>query len=122
MINWKQFGKSFEFAWSGLKYVFQNEQNFQVQIIFGLLIIGIMPILKVSAIEAAILTMIIASVLILEILNTLAEKLLDLLKPRMNSYVGIIKDIMAAAVLVASLSSVIIGILILGPKLLDIFE
>jgi len=45
----------------------------------------------------------------------MVERLADLMKPRMNAYVRDIKDIMAAAVLVASVFAVAIACLIIWP-------
>jgi diacylglycerol kinase len=51
-------------------------------------------------------------VLVLELLNTSIEHLVDLVKPRLNEYVKEVKDVMAGAVLLASVFAVIIGAVI----------
>jgi len=61
----------------------------------------------------------IAGVLILEMLNTVFEKLVDLYKPRLHDYVKDVKDIMSAIVLVASVASVVIALFIFVPYLLE---
>mgnify|MGYP003963063213 FL=1 len=63
----------------------------------------------------SLIVLMIAGVLILEMLNTVFERLLDLFKPRLHSYVKEVKDIMSAIVLVASIASVIIALLIFVP-------
>ena len=57
------------------------------------------------------------SVLVLELLNSSIERLVDVVKPRLHEYAGDIKDIMAAAVLLASLAAAAIGIVIFWPYL-----
>ena len=50
------------------------------------------------------------------------EKIVDILRPRIHSYVEIIKDMMAAAVLIASIGAAIIGVLIFYPYILALFQ
>ena len=51
----------------------------------------------------------------MELINTIFEKVVDVLRPRIHHYAEVIKDIMAAAVLVSSIGAVIIGVLIFLP-------
>ena len=55
------------------------------------------------------------TVLVLELLNSSIERLVDLAKPRLHEEAGTIKDLMAGAVLLASMVAVIVGILIFWP-------
>ena len=71
--------------------------------------------LRVSLWQAIILILVIASVLVLELINTIFEKMVDILRPRIHYYAEVIKDVMAAAVLVTSIAAVIVGILIFAP-------
>ena len=66
------------------------------------------------------LILMVSMVLILELMNTLVERFIDIAKPRLHNYVKIIKDTMAAVVLTASIVSVIIGILIFYPYIFKI--
>ena len=70
---------------------------------------------QVSLWQAIILILVIASVLVLELINTIFEKMVDILRPRIHYYAEVIKDVMAAAVLVTSIAAVIVGILIFAP-------
>ena len=117
MINFKQLSKSFKHAGQGLVYVVRAEQNLKIQLIIASLVLLLTIILPLKYLEIALLVLVIALVLILELLNTILERLLDLLKPRMHDYVKVIKDIMAAVVLVASIAAVLIGLLIFLPHL-----
>ena len=76
----------------------------------------------VSRAEAIVLILVITAVLTLEILNTTFEAMIDVLKPRMHHYVEIIKDTMAAAVLLTSLSAAVIGIVIFWPYVRSLFS
>lgn len=63
-----------------------------------------------------------ALVLILEVVNSVFEQLVDLLKPRLHYVVGEIKNMMAAAVLLASLAAAVVGGVIFWPYALGIIQ
>ncbi len=117
MFNWKRFWRSFGYAWQGLKYIWRHEQNFRVQVGGACLVILAMLLFRVLIWQAIVLIMLIVFVLVIEIANTIFETLIDFLKPRLHSYVQIIKDMMAAAVLLASVGSAIIALIIFVPYL-----
>lgn len=121
LINLKKLARSFSYACHGLKQVLVHEQNFRIQIFFALLVVALMIFFTVKLWEAVVLIMLIFSVLILEILNTIFERLTDFLKPQIHYYVKVIKDLMAAAVLLASIGAVIISFIILGPYIWSLF-
>ena len=50
-------------------------------------------------------------------LNTVAEALVDLVSPGYHPLAKVVKDVTAAAVLLAAIISVIVGLLVLGPPL-----
>jgi len=114
--------KSFKYAFSGIGYVLKTSRNFKIQLIFAVtsLIIGFL--LDISQINYVILIATIMSVLILEILNTSIESIVDLVvKKEFSSLAKISKDTSAAAVLLASINSVIIAIYIFVPKIKFLF-
>lgn len=88
-----------------------------MQVAIAILVIVTMIAVRVRLWEAVMLLMAIVAVLILEILNTIMEKMTDLLKPRLHHYVEVIKDMMAMAVLLASLGAAAVGILVFLPHL-----
>lgn len=113
----KNFFQSFRFASRGFLTVLREERSFRFQLFAAgvvLLLTGALP-LDTWEIVAVILTMVI--VLVLEILNTVLERFVDALKPRIHPYAEAVKDMMAAAVLIASLGAVIVGIIIFVPKI-----
>ena len=113
---------SFKYAFSGIIYVLKTSRNFKIQLIFALasLIIGFL--LQISLSNYIVLITTIMSVLILEILNTSIESLVDLVvKKEFNSLAKISKDTSAGAVLLASINSVIIAVYIFVPKIKLLF-
>lgn len=120
-IRLRTLKNSFRYAWKGVKTVFQNEQNFRIQIAISVIVIFAMLGFHIRALEAVALILMMLVVLILEILNTVVERFIDILQPRLNHYSAKIKDMMAAAVLLAAIGSCIIGFLIFYPYLLPLF-
>ena len=115
--------KSFKYAFSGISYVLKTSWNFKIQLIFAVtsLIIGFL--LQISQSNYVILIATIMSVLILEILNTSIESIVDLVvKKEFSSLAKISKDTSAGAVLLAYINSVIIAVYIFVPKIKFLFE
>ena len=113
----KRLLKSFQDAGRGIAYVFKNEQNFRIQMVVGILVILTAILFEVSRSELLLLLLLVISVLVLELLNSAVEKFADVLKPRLSFQIEVIKDIMAAVVLVASLGATFIGFIIFWPHL-----
>jgi diacylglycerol kinase len=115
ILDVKRLLKSFRYAWRGFWYVIRTEQNVRLHVVAVFVVIFLMVYFQVSLWQAVILVLVMTLVLTLELINTIFEKMVDVLQPRMHHYVGVIKDVMAAAVLVSSIGAVIIGILIFAP-------
>ena len=75
-------------------------------------------VLKLSSYEFVDLILIISLVLILELLNTAIESIVDLVNPEIRAEAKVAKDVSAAAVLIASIGSMLIAGFIFLPKLL----
>ena len=115
--------KSFKYAFSGIIYVLKTSRNFKIQLIFGLTSLMIGFLLQISQSNYVILIATIMSVLILEILNTSIESIVDLVvKKEFRSLAKISKDTSAGAVLLASINSVIIAVYIFVPRIKLLFE
>lgn len=108
--------KSFKFAFTGLETAITKGRNFRIQIFLGALSIILGIILKISGFEWLGLILIIASVLILELINTAIEEIVNMVSPEIQERAKIAKDVSAASVLVASIAAIFIGIIIFIPK------
>jgi len=114
--------KSFKYAFSGISYVLNTSRNFKIQLIFAFTILMIGFLLQISQSNYVILIATIMSVLILEILNTSIESIVDLVvKKEFTILAKISKDTSAGAVLLASINSVIIAVYIFVPKIKLLF-
>lgn len=108
-------------AWNGIKYTFKHEQNFRIQLLFAVVIICLSFFLGIRKSEFIVIFLLIIFVLTLELLNTALERFLDMSRPRLQYQIGVVKDVLAAMVLVASAGSAYIGIMILTPYILQMF-
>ncbi len=109
---------SFNHALDGIEFAINHERNIKIEILFGIIVSIMGFLLKISVIEWAIIVFVIAMVLCLELVNTAIERAVDLTTKEYHDLAKAAKDVSAAAVLVMSMFSVIIGILIFLPKIL----
>lgn len=119
MLKIKRLYKSFSYAIRGFKKTFREEQNLQVQSFIGVVVLFAAVFFGLDRIELSIIVFLVVLVLLMELANSAVERIADLLKPRIHDYVKDIKDIMAAAVSLAAIMSIVIGILIFWPHVLD---
>lgn len=109
--------RSFRYAFAGWWYVIKTQRNAWIHTAASVLVILVAIGLRVSARDIAVLILTIGLVWTAEFLNTALEAVVDLSTPAHHPLARVGKDVGAAAVLIAALVSVIIGILILGPPL-----
>ncbi|MFA6447093.1 MAG: diacylglycerol kinase [Patescibacteria group bacterium] len=110
-------GSSFKHAWDGLMVAFKEEQSFRIQLFAGLLVAVLALFLPLQRWERSIVILVIAAVLVLELLNSIVERFVDMLKPRVHEYARQIKDLSAAVVFLVALTAVILAIVIFWPYL-----
>lgn len=115
----KKFLNSFVYAFNGLVYAFNTQINFKVHCFSTIFVVVLGSYLKLSLAEWLWITVSIAMVMILELINTAIEVLVDLVSPQQNSKAGAIKDIASAAVLVGSFMALTIGLIIFVPKFIS---
>ena len=109
------FCNTFKNARKGFRLVFKSEMNIRFHLIVASLVLIFAYLLDFSSIEYCILFIAIAIVIISEMLNTAIEFALDsIYHNKYSKMVGMAKDISAGAVMVASIISVLIGILLFG--------
>lgn len=109
--------KSFDYAIQGLVTFFKTQHNSWIHLIFAIAVVVMGFILDINKNEWCWLIFAISIVLITEMFNTAIEFLTDLVSPQYDPLAKKVKDVAAAAVLIAALASVAIGIIIFLPKL-----
>ncbi len=114
----KNFYESVNNAYAGIIYCFKYSRNFRIQIFCSLITIILGCLLKLNGIESIVIVATIFSVLILEILNTSIESLVDLVVGNKYSKLAkICKDCSAASVLIASVNSIFVAAYVFFPKI-----
>lgn len=118
----QNFIKRVIFSLQGFKSAWQSETSFRTQILITGLVILTLAFLRPSLIWTAVFVLIIGATLAAELFNTALEYTLDVLHPGLHPQIGKAKDCAAAAVLVLSLSSILIFILFLCDRFLFRFS
>ena len=119
MIRIKRLYKSFTYAFRGLFKTLREEQNLQIQSLVALVVLILGWYFKIKNGEWLVLVIVIGLVILMELINSAVERITDVLKPRLDSYVKEIKDIMAATVMLASTMAVVVGLIIFIPYLFN---
>lgn len=120
-FSFKKRLESFKYAFNGLWLLIRDEHNARIHLIVAILIIAAGFWLEIHFIEWLILILTIGLVLIAEFFNSAIEALADKVSTEKHPTIKKAKDLAAGGVLFAAILSVIIGLVILGPKLLDKF-
>lgn len=120
-IKLRRLLQSFKYAGKGIYYAVKEEQNMKIHIVLSFLVIIFGIILKISAYEAVALVIVISFVIAMEMVNTVLERVMDIIKPRMHPYAKHVKDMLAAVVLIGAMASALVGLIIFVPKILELF-
>jgi len=102
--------------WSLLKY----EHNSRIHLAGAITAIILGMMLKLNSSEWSIIIILIGIVFITELLNSALESLADVTNPDLNELIKKAKDYSAAAVLVSAIISVVIGMIIFIPRILNL--
>ena len=117
---------SFRYAFQGWHHVFRTQQNMWIHGVIATVVFFLALWLRLPAHDWAMLVLTTAMVFAAEFMNTAIEAVVDLASPNKHPLAKIGKDVGAAAVLVAALAAILIGLLILGPplwaKLISLFS
>ena len=117
MIDSRRFLNSVKHAIRGVSVVFKAEQSFRMQVYAALIVLISAWFFQVETFEWILLILLIGSVLTLELINSIFERIADSFKPRIHPIVKDIKDIMAGAVLIVSVIAATVGLAIFYPHL-----
>ena len=112
----KNFFVALKNALNGIKYVFKTQRNIRIQLFFAIIVIVLGIILKCNYIEFVIT---ICGVFLAEFFNTAIESAIDGYTQEYNEKAKISKDVAAGAVTLIATASVIIGLIIFLPKILN---
>ena len=102
-------------AISGMFFLLKNEDSIKVQSLCIILFVFLGYYFEITKNEWIIHIILIGFILTAEALNTVAEKICDIINPEYDSRIKLIKDIAAGAVSFAVISSIIVLLIIYYP-------
>lgn len=114
--------KSFKYAYEGIVEALKNEPNIRVHLGFAMLAVILGFVFNLTNTEWIILSFTIAFVLILEMVNTSLEAIVDLVSPQRRPRAKVAKDVAASAVLISAILSIVVGAFIFLPKIIPLIN
>ncbi len=108
---------SFRHAFAGMLYMLRTQRNAWIHALATICCVVLGLWLGLAPHDWAVLALTIGLVWMAEFVNTALEAVVDLASPDIHPLAKVGKDVGAAAVLVAAITSVVVGLLILGPPL-----
>jgi diacylglycerol kinase (ATP) len=110
----QSFAQRFGYAVGGLRTAFRTEASFRTQLLLAVVAAATLAWVRPPWVWVALCIVSAAAVLATELVNTALEHLADRLHPEQHPTIRAAKDCAAAAVLLASIAAVIIGVLALA--------
>jgi diacylglycerol kinase len=115
--EWAKFIAGFGHAFRGLWYALRTQRNARVHVSIAILAILLGIVLRISAVEFAMVFVAITGVFLAEMFNTVFELCVDLASPDYHPLAKIAKDVAAGAVLLSAMLSIVIGVFVFVPHL-----
>lgn len=108
---------SFNNAVEGLIFVFKSQRNMKIHFIVAFVILMVSVLVKVNFMDFIFLVFAMSFVLISEMFNSALEMMMDMISETYHPLVRIAKDVSAGAVLISTITAVIVGYLVLAKYL-----
>lgn len=115
----RRVGLSFKYAVDGLVHVFRTQRNARIHGLITLAVVALGLWLQVSGVDWAVLILAMMVVWVAEFFNSALEAHVDFTSPELREPAKIAKDVAAAAVLIGAVGAAIVGLIILGPPLIE---
>lgn len=123
-LSWKVASSllvSFKYAWAGVSYAFVTQRNFRIHTLIATVAISLGFYLHINTVEMSIVALTCALVMVLELLNTAIESVVDLtVKQTYHELAKIAKDCAAGAVLISAIAALLVASFILLPHALNL--
>ncbi|MCR4263501.1 MAG: diacylglycerol kinase family protein [Candidatus Roizmanbacteria bacterium] len=114
--------KSFAHAIDGIAAAFQEHQNFRIHTVTAIVVIMAGFAFQISRIEFLIIIFTINLMFIVEMVNTSVEEITNLVTIKWAKQAKIAKDVAAGMALLTAVSSVVVGIVIFVPYLIELMR
>ena len=116
------FFKSQGHARSGIKLIFKNERNFRIDLIAAIIVVIVGFLFKISHTDWIAISLVISMVFVSETINSAIEALCDTVSLEYKVNIKYAKDVSAGAVLVSALVSVITGLIVFVPYIVELVK
>lgn len=113
----RRLATSFRYALAGLGYLFRSQPNARIHLVIAAMVVGVGLWLGLPARDWAVIAVTAGLVFAAEAFNTALESAVDLVTSERHPQARAAKDVGAAAVTLAALAAVVVGVLLLGPPL-----
>ena len=113
---------AFRCAARGVAYAFATQRNLKIQLAVAVLAVGAGIVLGISRADWLAIVLAIMVVGVAEVVNTAVESAVDLASPLWRDLARAAKDAGAGAVLVASVGSVVVGLIVFFPYIVQRFS
>ena len=110
---------SFRNAIVGVLYVIRTQRNAKIHCVAFVVVLSMAGWLQLPSSNWALLILTAGLVIVAEIANTAIETVVDLVSPEYHELAGRAKDVAAGGVLLTALLAIPVGLLLLGPALLQ---
>lgn len=123
-MEWKNknFFDALKNSLSGIKYTLISGRNFKIQLVAAIVAICAGIFFRISMIEWLIIVILIFLVLFAEMMNTAIEVVVNMITKDYNENAKIAKDVAAGAVTLCAICSIITGLIIFIPKVLEFIK
>ena len=113
---------SFKYAFNGIFLLLKNEHNAWIHAFAAIIAVCAGFYFGITKQEWIVVVIAIAMVFTAEAFNSAIEVLVDKISPGFDDAAGKVKDMAAGAVLIAAIATAIVGIIIFGPHILELFK
>lgn len=104
------FLRRFGYARSGIAVAFRRERSMRTHCVAVVAVVIFLTLTGAPAVWWALIGLAVGLVLVAEMANTAIETLADRLHPGQHPEIGVVKDVAAGAVLVATLVAIVVGV------------
>ncbi|MCB9451014.1 MAG: diacylglycerol kinase family protein [Anaerolineaceae bacterium] len=111
--------KSLGYALAGWLYMLRHQKNTRLMTVASIIVMVVALWLQIESLGWALLVVVITLVWMAEFLNAAVEAVVNLSSPDYHPMAKVSKDVAAAAVLLAVVAAMLVGLLVLGPPLLS---
>ena len=111
--------RSFRYAYSGLIRFFFEEHNAIVHLLATIVVGALVIFFRINGAELLALVIVTGGVWVAELLNTAIEQVMNKVSPEWHPKVKYIKDLAAAAVMVAALTALLVAGIVFIPRVIQ---